>query len=106
MGKVCCLLPTGSFLRSGSVARGKNKSHRLTPMALGLAKQAAHAAVQGLDGGIKDTPRRIEMARAQSVRITGKAGAGEGENLGTHGSLQSGGDMVRFHGLEPAIILP
>src|SRR5271166_5450440 len=104
MGKVCCLLPTGSFLRSGSVARGKNKSHRLTAMALGLAKQAAHAAVQGLDGGIKDTPRRVEMARAQRVGIARKAGAGEGEGLGAQRPLESGGDVMRLHGLEPAIL--
>ena len=55
---------------------------RLAAVALAVAEGAAHAAVEGLDGGVKDAPGGVEVAGPEGIRVARQAGAGEGERLG------------------------
>ena len=44
-----------------------------------LVERAAHAAVEGLDGGVEDAAGRVEVAGAEGVGVAGQAGAREGQ---------------------------
>src|SRR4051794_40892126 len=82
-----------SIVLALAIRRWMNHAHRLQAMALGVAKGAAHAAVEGFDGGVKDATCGIEMARAKSVGIARQAGARVGEGLGADGAFQGAGNV-------------
>ena len=72
-------------------------------MALGLAESAAHAAVEGFDGGIENAARGVEVARPKRVGVARKAGARKSQGLGSEHALQARGDAMRLERLEVAV---
>jgi hypothetical protein len=70
-------------------------------MALGLAEGAAHAAVEGFDGGVENATRGVEVARAKRVGVTRQACARKSQGLGSDCALERGGDVM---GLERLVV--
>jgi hypothetical protein len=42
----------------------------LAAMSLALRDRPAHAAIEGIDGGVEDATRRVEMAWAEGIRVS------------------------------------
>jgi len=72
-------------------------------MALGLAESAAHAAVEGFDGGIENAARGVEVARPKRVGVARQACARKSQGLGSDCALKRGGDVMRLERLEVAV---
>ena len=80
-----------SGLRAGRVRGGVDQANGLATMSLAFRQDTPHAAVEGLDGGVQDAACRVEVARAQGVRIAGQAGAGESQAIGGRRRRSSAG---------------
>ena len=69
--------------------RRVDQADGLAAMPLTLASSAGHAAVERLDGRVENAARRIEMVRAESIRIAGQAGARKGEMVAARQPVSS-----------------
>ncbi len=88
---------SGSGLRIwAGVLRRMDHHNRLATMALGVCQGASHAAVEGLDRGIKDAACGVDMTRAHGVGITWEASTRPRQTAGPGCSLQARRDLVRL----------
>ena len=74
-------------------------------MALAVAEDAPHAAVERLDGGVKNAAGGVEVAGTESIRVARQAGPGKGERLGPEHPFQGRRDVVRLHRLIRPVFL-
>ena len=81
------------------VRRRMDDADRLAAMALGVAEGAAHAAVEGLDGGVENAPGGVEVAGPEGIGVARQAGAGIGQSLGAEHPAERDGDLVRLERL-------
>ena len=95
--------PNGAFTARPGRRRRMDDADGLAAMPLALGQGPAHAAVEGLDGGVEDAAGRIEVARAKGIGVAGQPGAREGQAIGRRRAPERRRDLVRLHRLVVAV---
>src|ERR1700677_3412730 len=72
-------------------------------MSLALRDRPAHAAIEGIDGGVEDATRRVKMVWAEGIRVSRQPRAREREAVGRCRPTEPGGDLVRLDRLVIAV---